>query len=336
MNREGPEFKYDVCLSFAGEDRPYVEQVAADLRDRGIRVFYDAYETANLWGKDLYEHLDDVYRSSARYCVLFVSEHYAQKVWTNHERRSAQARALEEHSEYVLPARFDDTKIPGLRDTVGYVSLATMAPSELAELIAEKVGTPVRENFFPPLPDKLFTYLGIEDDLEAQAVVHDQALAFAEVYGRMTPDERDTVAAILTAGCVAELPENIHINVDLAKRITGYPRAKLLRLLGNVRSLGFLASLRTSTDHGGIGGPSELIVLEWVLLRMPNGGNLTSLAQHVVLLAQDGYCAYHGREAIRRADFSQLASATERPDEHGEDDDADGEMDTSSVAGADS
>jgi hypothetical protein len=64
-----------------------------------------------------------VYRKLARYCVLFASADYARKVWTNHERRSAQARALRERSEYVLPARFDDTEIPGLSSTVGYIDL---------------------------------------------------------------------------------------------------------------------------------------------------------------------------------------------------------------------
>jgi hypothetical protein len=63
-----PEQEYDVCLSFAGEQRDYVEQVASRLRQEGIRVFYDGYEQVSLWGKDLYEHLDWAYRRAARYC----------------------------------------------------------------------------------------------------------------------------------------------------------------------------------------------------------------------------------------------------------------------------
>ncbi len=132
--------QYDVCLSFAGEQREYVQKVAAALRERGIRVFYDDFEQVSLWGKDLYEHLDWVYRKAARYCVLFVSADYARKVWTSHERRSAQARALEENTEYVLPARFDSTEIPGLRPTVGYVDLSSITPEELAERIVAKLG----------------------------------------------------------------------------------------------------------------------------------------------------------------------------------------------------
>jgi hypothetical protein len=99
-------FTYDVALSFAGEQRVYVQKVAASLRRRGIRPFYDDYEKATLWGKDLYEHLDWVYQKAARYCVLFASKAYGEKVWTTHERRSAQARALQSNEEYVLPLDF--------------------------------------------------------------------------------------------------------------------------------------------------------------------------------------------------------------------------------------
>jgi hypothetical protein len=104
--RRFTEYPYDVCLSFAGEQRSFVDAVASGLRQRGVRVFYDRYEQANLWGKDLYDHLDWVYREAARYCVLFASVDYTRKVWSTHERKSAQARALHDHAEYILPVAF--------------------------------------------------------------------------------------------------------------------------------------------------------------------------------------------------------------------------------------
>ena len=131
---------YDVVFSFAGEDRPYVEAVAAALRRHGVRVFYDGYEEAALWGKDLAEHLDVIYRRAGTYCVLFISRDYAARMWTRHERRSAYARALKQDSEYILPARFDATELPGLRSTVGYVSLRDRKPAALARLIRQKLG----------------------------------------------------------------------------------------------------------------------------------------------------------------------------------------------------
>jgi TIR domain len=140
-SRDGAEFEYDVCLSFAGEQRDYVEMISAGLKARGLHVFYDADETVKLWGKDLAEHLDHIYRKASRYCVLFVSEAYAAKPWARHERRSALARAIEEEGEYILPVRFDDTELPGLPPTVGYVDLRKYAPETLIEFIFEKVAS---------------------------------------------------------------------------------------------------------------------------------------------------------------------------------------------------
>jgi hypothetical protein len=129
----------DIALSFAGEDRDYVDRVANLLKERGVKVFYDLFEEADLWGKDLYVHLSDVYRKRARFTVMFISEAYAKKLWTNHERKAAQARAFQEAQEYILPARFDDTEIPGVLPTVGYVSLKNRSAGDLVSLITRKL-----------------------------------------------------------------------------------------------------------------------------------------------------------------------------------------------------
>ena len=133
------KFEYDVALSFAGEDRAYIEKVAEYLKGKDIKVFYDKYEITILWGKDLYNHLDEVYQKKARYCVMFLSCHYAEKLWTNHEMKSAQARAFTEKGEYILPARFDDTEIPGILPTIGYIDLPSLEPEEFCKLIIEKL-----------------------------------------------------------------------------------------------------------------------------------------------------------------------------------------------------
>jgi len=133
------DYEYDVALSFAGENRNYVEGVALSLKRRNIKVFYDLFEETNLWGKNLYEYLSEIYQNKARYTVLFISDFYNKKLWTNHERNSMQARAFQESKEYILPARFDDTEIPGMLRTVGYIDLNQKTPEEFAEIIEKKV-----------------------------------------------------------------------------------------------------------------------------------------------------------------------------------------------------
>lgn len=132
-------FEYDVAISFAGEQRTEAQAIATYLTKEGIKVFYDDYERANLWGKNLYEHLADVYQNKARYCLMLVSAEYSKKVWTTHERQSAQARALAEKSEYILPVRFDDTEIPGLPSTVGYQRFQDHGVQGICALLLEKL-----------------------------------------------------------------------------------------------------------------------------------------------------------------------------------------------------
>jgi len=133
-------FDYDVAISFAGEQRPEAEAIAACLEKNNVKFFYDRYEQANLWGKDLYEHLSNVYYKKARYCLMLVSGTYAEKVWPTLERKNAQARALLEKGEYILPVRFDDTEIPGLLPTVGYVHYQDYGAQGICSLLLEKLG----------------------------------------------------------------------------------------------------------------------------------------------------------------------------------------------------
>lgn len=148
---------YDVTLSFAGEDRTHADAVARGCVNRGIRVFYDDYEKATLWGKDLYQHLSDVYANRARFCVVFVSRHYASKLWTNHELRAAQSRAFTERREYILPVRLDDTQLPGLTGTTGYVEWARHTADEVVGMLAVKLGRAVASPSAaaPPAPPVL-------------------------------------------------------------------------------------------------------------------------------------------------------------------------------------
>lgn len=133
--------QYDVAISFAGEDRETARALAGELLSSfGLRVFYDDYEQAALWGKNLTEYLVDIYRKRARFCAVLVSRHYREKRWTRHEWRAAQARAFEEPDvEYILPIRLDDTEIEGLLPTVGYVDIRQLGIRQTARLIHEKV-----------------------------------------------------------------------------------------------------------------------------------------------------------------------------------------------------
>jgi uncharacterized protein YjbI with pentapeptide repeats len=133
------DHKFDIAISFAGEDRDIARQIAEEIKSRGKRVFFDEYVKGELWGKDLYVHLINVYRKYAKYCLMIISEAYAKKNWTNHERKAAQARAFEENQEYILPLKLDDTPIPGLLSTIGYLRMKDTSINEIVGLLMQKL-----------------------------------------------------------------------------------------------------------------------------------------------------------------------------------------------------
>jgi hypothetical protein len=132
-------YEYDIAISFAGEDRKFAENYAKNLDNYGLKVFYDKYETGDLWGKDLYQHLSDVYFRKSRYCAIILSQYYIEKLWTNHELKNAQARQFEQNGEYILPIKLDNSDVKGLLPTIGYLDANMISIDEISELTLKKL-----------------------------------------------------------------------------------------------------------------------------------------------------------------------------------------------------
>lgn len=69
---------------------------------------------------------------------MFISKEYVEKVWPRFEARTIRSRAAQEHGEYVLPVRFDDTPVPGLSDDLFYLPAEDFPPAALTTMIAQK------------------------------------------------------------------------------------------------------------------------------------------------------------------------------------------------------
>jgi TIR domain len=135
---QAPETRYDVALSFAGEDRVHALALATHLQDAGYRVFFDRFE--ELWGQDLSVRLQEVYARQSRFCVVFVSASYLRKPWTNHERRIVIDRAMQQEAPYLLPLRLDDTELPGLPGIVAYKDLREESIDNVARALVRLLG----------------------------------------------------------------------------------------------------------------------------------------------------------------------------------------------------
>ncbi|GGN22610.1 hypothetical protein GCM10011609_74950 [Lentzea pudingi] len=144
------EYEFDVALSYAGEDQDLVLPVVALLKDLGVELFHSLDREAEMWGLPLVEYFSDAFTKRARYVLLFSSRHYVDK-WSRLQHRAALGRALEQHSEYVLPIRIDDTEVPGLSPHVGYLDLRVHDAATIADAVVQKLAQH-RAEFSPTTP----------------------------------------------------------------------------------------------------------------------------------------------------------------------------------------
>ncbi len=150
---------YSVALSYAGEDREYVEAVYSELRKRGVSVFYDRdpdIET-EMWGHSLPGYLQNIFgKGRASYCVIFVTDIYQQKAFTTHELESALSQGvLSGKRDYILPVMLQGDELPEqLNPTTKYLDARNnrITPQELAQSIAAKVQPPSGEVVVESVP----------------------------------------------------------------------------------------------------------------------------------------------------------------------------------------
>lgn len=146
MERTGD---FDVLLSFAGPERVYARAIADICNANGLNVFLDEDFQHEIWGKNLVEYLDELYRTGGKYCVALISQAYCDRAFTRVERRAAFDRMIQHAAEYFLPICVDDTWPQGLPKSTAYLDLRTHGVIGICELLIRKV-TGRRERLIIP------------------------------------------------------------------------------------------------------------------------------------------------------------------------------------------
>jgi len=133
------KYEYDIAVSFAGENREYVEQVVRALQNYGVNVFYDKDKEVEMIGEDLFEYFADIFTNKSKYIAIFISEYYNKKIWTKHEFGSMKGRILNAKKDIFL-IKFDNTNLLGIPETMYYVDANKKTPIEIADMLVEKTG----------------------------------------------------------------------------------------------------------------------------------------------------------------------------------------------------
>ena len=130
--------RFAIALSFPGERRDFVAQVAECLAEQvgRERVLYDSYYEAEFARPDLDTHLQRLYHDESTLIAVFLCAEYERKDWCGLEWRALRDLIKRRQSDSIMPLRFDNTEIPGLFSTDGYVWIgAGRARAEIAGVI---------------------------------------------------------------------------------------------------------------------------------------------------------------------------------------------------------
>jgi hypothetical protein len=136
----GSPKRFNIALSFPGEYRTFVEDVASCLsqyvgRDR---ILYDRFYEAEFARPDLDTYLQRLYHDQSDLIAVFLCADYERKEWCGLEWRAVRDLIKRRQSSTVMPLRFDTTEISGLFSIDGYVWIGDRTPEVVARLIFER------------------------------------------------------------------------------------------------------------------------------------------------------------------------------------------------------
>ena len=127
--------KYDIALSFSGEDREVAAQLFKRLTDREVAVFYDENEQHRIIAKDVEDYLAPIYRSEANYVVPLLSQSYPNRIWTKFESENFRHRFGD---NCIIPIRYRTTSPGFFSEEQKYGSLS-FDPSDNIDSQIEKI-----------------------------------------------------------------------------------------------------------------------------------------------------------------------------------------------------
>lgn len=135
------EMRFKVALSFPGEKRAYVAQVAAEVKKKlGMsNVFYDKDFTAQLARPNLDTLLQRIYLNNSDLVVVFLCEDYERKEWCGLEWRAIRTIIKNKNDHAIMLMRFDHADVSGSMSIDGYVDLEEFTPVQAARMIVERV-----------------------------------------------------------------------------------------------------------------------------------------------------------------------------------------------------
>jgi hypothetical protein len=132
--------RFRVALSFAGEKREFVAQIAANLaRHFGEEaILYDKYHEPEFGRARLGRYLPKLYHEETDLVVVIICRDYTVKEWPGLEWDAIFDLLKKRKDDEVMLCRFDNATVEGLFDA-GYVELDQRTPAQAASAILQRL-----------------------------------------------------------------------------------------------------------------------------------------------------------------------------------------------------
>jgi tetratricopeptide (TPR) repeat protein len=136
-----PGKRFRIALSFAGEKRPFVKEVADILAKRfgQASILYDKYHEAEFANADLAFDLPSLYKQDTDLIVSVFCKDYDKKEWCGLEWRAIFSIIKEGDAKQIMLTRFDHADGKGLHGLAGFIELDHRTPDEAVTLILERL-----------------------------------------------------------------------------------------------------------------------------------------------------------------------------------------------------
>lgn len=133
--------RFDLALSFPGEHRAFVKEVAEALALSLTkeRVFYDRFHEAELARPNLDTYLQRIYHDESELVVVFLCQKYDEKEWCGLEFRAIRDLIKKRRDGEIMFVRVADGDVKGVFEIDGYVDAKDRPASEIAQVIRDRL-----------------------------------------------------------------------------------------------------------------------------------------------------------------------------------------------------
>jgi hypothetical protein len=110
--------RFDIAISFAGENRELARYIAHRLKELDVEVYFDEDYEISYLGKKLSDEFPKVFSTDSRYVLCLLDKYHQQKIWPTFERDVFLPRVKQNE---VLPIYLDDSIFVGVsKDLYGF------------------------------------------------------------------------------------------------------------------------------------------------------------------------------------------------------------------------